>query len=676
VDDFNGGVVGSFLASHAVKRCRPRFKTEYTSDFMTDIVVRSVRGRIVEILPLALILAFFLWTSFYGLNFGVHWDETRGKFDSIRDTLNTGFFIQGAAGQPDGFNYNYGGVNYVLTWSGFAPEIFSWLRTGPRTLEALSDAIGPLVYDMDIRFRVRSIYLITSSLSIVWLYSLARALQRNHAEALFAAAILAASWEVAYHSRWIAPDTVMMQFALLCFLCLVTGSNTKRLDLLYFGAIAAGLTAGTKYNGGLLFPCFLLGAAIVIWEQRRSLAAVVKHSIGLTGTTALVFVLTTPGIVVDPFRFFIQLDEQYRIYSTGFYGHTVKPGWTHFYAISKYIFLQVFSHYWIVSSAFAVFCLIGIVYWLTKGPKLGAALILLFVAVYTAYYAQQSVLIVRNLLVIVPFLCLAVARGVMGTAEMLQVKVRLGTYAVFAILLSLNFGWETYASHQIKRRSHLEYFLAQFEQYVRNSPRDTFFISSKLNKSLTENLHSTLPPNIVTDPRTAYTKVAFLQSEGPDTFWERWPQNWWGMYERTFGPLEVNLEAYPTFVGNERILVVTRKNFEALPLRSTDLFVPPADAPLATFGQRKFTVHVSRDIVTAGDRYILTLTGVEEREVFISYALNGKTSEFRTSVGTDGSIDFHVAKDTTQGTYNFLAVRSSRDAVWVPFERPAKITVQ
>jgi len=68
-------------------------------------------------------MAIFLGISIYGLDFGYHGDENTAKFDSVRDTLKTGLFIQGFGGEEDGFHYNYGGVNYVLTWIGLTPEI-------------------------------------------------------------------------------------------------------------------------------------------------------------------------------------------------------------------------------------------------------------------------------------------------------------------------------------------------------------------------------------------------------------------------------------------------------------------------------------------------------------------------------------------------------------------------
>src|SRR5262245_34456438 len=123
------------------------------------------------ILPVLLLLVSFWWPSFYGLNFGVHWDETRAKFDSVKNSINTGLFMQGSGGEPDGFHYNYGGVNYLLTWTGFAPELVKYFR-GTHNLEALSAIITPVIYSTEVRLRVRAIYLLLSGLSILWLYCL------------------------------------------------------------------------------------------------------------------------------------------------------------------------------------------------------------------------------------------------------------------------------------------------------------------------------------------------------------------------------------------------------------------------------------------------------------------------------------------------------------------------
>jgi hypothetical protein len=526
------------------------------------------RGLILPLLPL---LICFLWTSFYGLNFGTHWDETAAKFDSIRDTLKTGVFLQGA-GDTYGAGYNYGGVNYMLTWLGFAPEVTHFLFHDDFTREKLSNAITPELYSWPARIRVRRIYLVLCALAIVWLYALALVLGRSRLEAFLAAAILACSWEFAYHSRWIAPDGVMMQFALLCFLCLAIGLARQSNRWFNVAAVAAGVAAGTKYPGVFVLPFLLIGAAYLERQKGSSARAAFQRILKLAATTIVTFVITSPAVLLDPFRFFGELKWQHTVYATSWYGYTIRPGMGHFFRIMQYFSLQLFSHYWGISIALAALCIIGIVA-MVRERILATSLMLAFAVLYVAYFSQQGAMIVRNLLVVVPVLCLASARGVMTVAHYARPRLKLAFASVIAIFLAVNVGWEIYAATTIKFRHHSEDFLKQFANYVARSPAETFFVSKKLTNALQKSM-GTIPSNIVADPQAAYTKVAFLQTESADIFWDKWPSNWWGMYETTFGPLEVNLEAYSTFVGNQRILVTTVEHFRRLPIRQAVLLEP------------------------------------------------------------------------------------------------------
>src|SRR5262249_13873204 len=115
------------------------------ADILTEI--RFTVGAGTRWVPLTIIIVCFLWTSFYGINFGVHWDENRSKFDSVRNSVDTGLFMQGIP-DPDNRDvtyYTYGGLNYILTWAGFTPEIWRYLRGGVWTRQALSDVISPVI---------------------------------------------------------------------------------------------------------------------------------------------------------------------------------------------------------------------------------------------------------------------------------------------------------------------------------------------------------------------------------------------------------------------------------------------------------------------------------------------------------------------------------------------------
>src|SRR5262249_6777586 len=151
---------------------------------------------------------------------------------------------------------------------------------------------------------------------------------------------------------------------------------------------------------------------------------------------------------------------------------------------------------------------------------------------YLAFFSQQSGMIVRNLLPIVPFLVLAAARGITLTADRLSRNLKFGVYAFVGTLVAVNFGWEVYAARQIKWRNHPEYFLQRFGEYVENTPKDTFLVSAKLFDALRS--QTSLRANIVTEAKVPHSKIAFFQTEGPDVRWETWPSNMWGLYEKVF----------------------------------------------------------------------------------------------------------------------------------------------
>jgi hypothetical protein len=322
----------------------------------------------------------------------------------------------------------------------------------------------------------------------------------------------------------------------------------------------------------LFYPSFSL--VLRTWNGRRdsSAGAAFRRILKLAATTIVTFVITSPGVLLDPFRFFGELELQRSIYATSWYGYTVKPGIDHFLRVMEYLSLQFFSHYWGISIALAAMCLLGIAA-MVRERRLVTSLMLAFAFLYIAYFSQQGAMIVRNLLVVAPVLCLASARGVMTVAQYARPRLKLALSSVIALLLVVNLGWEIFAAVTIKFRNHEEDFLKRFANYAARSPEDTFFVSRKLTDALQKTVGA-LPGNIVADPQAAHTKVAFLQSESADIFWEKWPSNWWGMYETTFGPLEVNLEAYSTFVGNQRILVTTVEHFKKLPIKDATLQQP------------------------------------------------------------------------------------------------------
>jgi 4-amino-4-deoxy-L-arabinose transferase-like glycosyltransferase len=612
--------------------------------------------RLKPFLPVLLLVLVFLAVSLAGLDFGVHWDETHAKFDSVRRSVETGIFVQSVI-EPGGKSYNYGGVNYWTTWLGFTPEVASYVTGGVWTREALANVILPVVYSMDKRLQVRTIYIVLASLSILWLYLLCLELGRSRTEAWLAAAILSLSWEVGYHSRWIAPDALVMQFAVLSFLCLVIGQNRSSMSWFYASAVAVGLTAGTKYPGGVILPCLLVAVALAQWRNSQTLLATLKQVFLTAAITAATLVATTPGVILDPFRFFAQLEEQQLIYGDGWYGYTVLSGVPHLWAIIKYFSFEVFSHFFWVAAVFGLFALIGVVA-LVFERKSASFLIGAFCLIYLLLFSRQAAMLVRDYLVVVPFLALAAARGIVAIAERTNGRA---VYAGVGFLLTVNLAWEIHAAGQIRKRADFEYFLRQFEAFARNSEGEMFLASAKLMTEL-RHLPDPIPANITGEPAAAYTKVAFLQSEGADELWATWPANRKNLYDRTFGALEVNLDRYPTFVGNRRILVVRREELRHFPFNSEYLTAPD--------------FALSKTTVTAGsDFYLIRLKKLPGAKVILRYSYEGGAAEeFPVTLKAKGEAQFDVASDARKGAYRFLAYRRASESNW--FDVDATVTVK
>ena len=218
------------------------------------------------------------------------------------------------------------------------------------------------------------------------------------------------------------------------------------------GAIVTGLVIGTKYPGGFVLPFLLIGAAYTLWQERSSVVYVLKHVVGLAAATCLSFISTTPGALLDPFRFVAQLETQSEAYAGGFFGYSIQGGLHHFWAIWEYCMLQGFSHYWAIAIVLTAFCLLGLLV-AVKEHRLITLLMAGFCLVYAVFFAKHRVMIVRNMLVIVPFLCLAAARGITVVSQMLRHRVGNTStgvlYAVIGLGLAVNLGWEVYAAGQI-----------------------------------------------------------------------------------------------------------------------------------------------------------------------------------------------------------------------------------
>jgi hypothetical protein len=353
-------------------------------------------------LTVLLPLAWFLYVGDRGIAFGHHWDEPLLLTD-VKTSLRTRTLLPTGTANYDrpglaGGNYEYPSALY---WVGMA-------MTAPHVLrDGLDPAvpIDPAFVDTELfTIRLRQACLALSSLAIVGTFALGWAVTRRWPAGLLAASLLATSWEVNYHGRWIAPDGLLMAVASACLLLCV--ASLRRPRAIGWAAVAAGLATGTKYPGGLLVVP-VLTAAVLARPAWRTVGRLPLLLLAM----AVTFIVTTPGVVLQPWNFaaWVQFNRDH--YGTiGHFGHTILNHRAHALAMLEYLSLALPSRWTIAALPVSLLAIVGAVA-LCRRDRRAAAVLLPFPVLYVGYFSQQIVMIVRNLLVLAPVLAVLAAVG-------------------------------------------------------------------------------------------------------------------------------------------------------------------------------------------------------------------------------------------------------------------------
>ena len=505
-----------------------------------------------RILPVLLPLAILIATGLRGLDFGQHWDERHYQIGPMETMIRIGQPLQGYYGYPS--------FDYWISIAAVIPDAIVELTRGPGARERVLDRIDTHAFLL----RLRTLYLGICALAVLWVYLLVLSWRDSVPEALLAAAALATSWEVAYHSRWIATDGVLMQFGALTILLVMQSQLRPWAERwLFLAAVAAGLGAGTKYPGALLLVPVLLGGWLA-WRERLRRVVVWGRLAALAGVAFATFLVTTPAFVLVPNAVLDGMRSEIHHYAYGHYGHTVHPGLEHLLRMTAYLGAALFSWYWPIAVFLASLCLVGA--WALRREPRSAALLLSFPVVYVVYFATQRAMVVRNLLVVAPFLAILAARGAAwlwsrpnaagrrAMADGRAVKsARVGFAALLVSALLVNAWWLWHAASTIRERK-TDVFAREALAYVRERSQTTFYVSPRVRTHFAL-LEAAAPPNVTPDPAHAES-VVFYAHEGMQRY-QDWRANRLRLTERWFGPYEVNFNIYPNWWGDDRIVVMS-----------------------------------------------------------------------------------------------------------------------
>jgi 4-amino-4-deoxy-L-arabinose transferase-like glycosyltransferase len=406
---------------------------------------------------------------------------------------------------------------------------------------------------------IRKVFILTASASVLWVYLVCLAWGRTWKEALLAASLLGFSWEVGYHSRWVAPDAIMMQFGVLAILLTMIGvrQDKGRLKWFILSAAAAGLATSTKYPGGLLIVP--VGVAVFLFREKDSSVRILLRNLILVSVVFIIaYLVMTPGTILEFDIFIENVLGEIGHYARGHGPHTVGAGWEHFTLIITYLSRVVFSPYQPIAIFFFMASILG--GWaIFKESPYQALVFICFPLLYIFYFSSQKVMFVRNLLVLVPFLAVLSARGIFAIFGWLKKpKFNLAFTLMITAMLAMNIYWGMQAMRSIQLIG-TNADIQILAREIKSNPQLTYLLS--------DHVWQVLEPfapfeNAVRTPSERVDRVAFYSDEmkKPGV----WPINRPGSAPRSLGPFEINLDYYAGWQGENRILITTPDRAEQI----------------------------------------------------------------------------------------------------------------
>ena len=416
------------------------------------------------LLPLVLLIG----TGLRGLDFGLHWDERPWQIGPVKQMVRSGTLLPGY--------YTYPSFDYWLNLLVLAPDAVASPAAEENLREHLLRALDSPAYLL----RLRAVYLLITSLSLVWVYLLVLQLRGSWLEALFAASLLACSWEVAYHLRWVATDGMLMQFAALTGLLAVHAVKSRRDSWLMAAAAAAGLGCGTKYPGGLLVLSVVL--AVLFGAPGCTPRVKVVRFMKVATVFALVYLAVTPGTILQPLKFAHGVLYELTHYATGHGGHTVGRGLEHMQRLLMYFATVLFSPYLAIALLMFALAIIGTAGVIARDWRQGAVFAV-FPLAYMLYFSTQGTMVVRNLLAVAPFWAIAAARGAGMLGQFLERSrfestaqlprpafARAVWVGLLCVTVGLNASWLIASAESIVSR-HTDRFVREASQYCSHASR-------------------------------------------------------------------------------------------------------------------------------------------------------------------------------------------------------------
>lgn len=520
------------------------------------------KKKILTNIPLILLILSMIYIGILGVmsvDFGYHWDEAI-LIRYVNTSVETGRLLPG--------QYIYPSVYYDIAMMTVASHICidavrSFVSDDGFSMDGIKDYVRTPAFKLELR----SIFFLLCVLSGLAIYLFVSRLSENKWTALFAALTLITSWEFVYHARWIVTDCLVLLFVSWSIMSqhrILTSEDANRRSFwLIVASIFTGLCMGAKYPGGIMLISLLVAVILSYRQQDSNLFHIIRQAGKVILLVAVTFIVTTPGSALKTSRFLADFHCIVTKNSSGHGGYTVAQGWEHLSKLFIYIFTVMLSKNTILAIAASLSAIAGIVSLVRSQKKIAIWLLSVPVS-YIAYMSLYRVMIVRNYLLLLPFLAVFTSLGIFALIRAVKGRkdLRLVICGVTLFFIIFNISVLTKSSLSIIFPNTVTEKTA-LEKHITSSSKTMFYLSPTVRKLLT--------PNSL----KRYTNIAesvgqaerFIFVSNEVTNWELYRANVPGRYETIWAKVEeVNWDCYPSWSGHHRILGVSTADKELRPL--------------------------------------------------------------------------------------------------------------
>jgi hypothetical protein len=231
-------------------------------------------------------------------------------------------------------------------------------------------------------------------------------------------------------SHYGTTDITMMFFIVLCMACLLRADEEGRARWFVWAGIAAGIAAGTKYNGlGLGLPILVTQGLVWFWKDRTPRFRWPMFGAGIP--FLLVFLLCVPFVYLDFKMFREEALLLYRFLTLGQYiGPDIDLGngwWRHLRLSLRYG----------MGLPLLLTGLAGLVVLAWRSPR-KALIFLSFPVVYFGVAGASRTLFFRYTMAIMPFLCVTAALAMVTAIQfIIRERTRLSSALMVVAALAL-----------------------------------------------------------------------------------------------------------------------------------------------------------------------------------------------------------------------------------------------